>query len=121
MIRKAIGIHVLAAVALAVSAGSSAGHGSDTDIAAQTKIATLEIELQKLQIELNRQRSLIDMMQQRAVRLTSECHLGQKCVLKEAVSFPSYDECKRSISRWETRSLCTSLFDHSSDSIPNSP
>lgn len=119
MIRKAIGIHVVAAVALAVSAGSSAGRGSDT--AAQTKIATLEIEVQKLQIELNRQRSLIDMMQQRAVRLTSECHLGQKCVLKEAVSFPSYDECKRSISRWETRSLCTSLFDRSSDSIPNSP
>lgn len=116
---KAIGIATLAVFALALSAGTSAGHGSDT--AAHIKITTLQIEAHKLQVELNRQRNLIESMKRRAVRLTSECD-GQKCMLKEAVTYGSYGECAQSIAPDKAQfSLCMPMFDNSAADVPNSP
>jgi hypothetical protein len=113
-ITKAMGCGALAAILLAATQPAYAVSYAD--------IMILRGENQRLQGKIDRLQDEMDVLKRRAMRLTSECG-DQGCVLKEAVTYGSYGECKQSIAPEKAdTSVCMPLYDADpSGGVPSSP
>jgi hypothetical protein len=111
--RKIQGLGVFAAILIVAAQPAAAVSYAD--------IMILKRENDRLQSKIERLQDEIESVKRRAMRLTSECD-GQKCMLKEAVTYDSYRECKLSITPEKAEfSLCMPMGNETSGDVPDSP
>jgi hypothetical protein len=112
LLTKVMGCGVLAAILLSAQPAAAVSYSD---------IMILKNENQRLQSKIDRLRDEVNGLKRRAMRLTSECD-GQKCILKEAVTYDSYGKCRESIAPEKVAlSICMPMGGDTSGVVPISP